>query len=425
MAADSAGTAIAQADTSLKPDDLPLVREFIAEAHEHIEAAERAILQLAECPSDIEAINALFRAFHTIKGVAGYLNLDQITALSHAAEGLLDLARNGRIHLAGGVARLVLEAVDALKALVELIERAVGRNAPLAKLASLPALLERLNIAASFSCAQPPPLPDAPPPTTAAKVAAAIGDGTVRVCADRLDLMINWVGELVLAHSTMFGDLGPSAMGNPALARKVSLLGQITGELRELAVSIRMLPMGTLFQKLARVARDVARKTGKDVEFATLGGDTELERNVIDAVSDPLIHMVRNCIDHGIEAPDQRVSAGKPRAGKVEIRVFRHAENVIIEIRDDGKGLDRDRIVRKAIETGILSGRDTPTQAEAFALIFHPGLSTAQKVTDISGRGVGMDVVRRNIQALRGTIDIASTPGQGSKFTIRLPARGL
>ena len=186
-------------------------------------------------------------------------------------------------------------------------------------------------------------------------------------------------------------------------------------------MSMRMVPVQGLFQKMARLIRDLSRKYGKKIDFVMTGAETELDRNVVEAVADPLVHMVRNSVDHGIESPQQRTQAGKNPAGRVELKAFHQAGNIVIEISDDGAGLDRERILEKARQNGIVKPQQELTDAETCNLVFHPGLSTAEKVTEISGRGVGMDVVRRNIESLRGRIDIQSDHGHGCRFTIRLP----
>jgi two-component system chemotaxis sensor kinase CheA len=186
-------------------------------------------------------------------------------------------------------------------------------------------------------------------------------------------------------------------------------------------MSMRMVPLKSTFQKLTRLVRDVALKAGKVVELVTDGEETELDRNMVDAIADPLVHMVRNAVDHGVEAPADRERAGKPRAGRVQLAAFQQGGSVIVELRDDGRGLNRDRILAKAMEKGLVSANHSLTDSEINALIFAPGFSTAEQVTDISGRGVGMDVVRRNIESIRGRIDIQSVLGQGTTFQIRLP----
>jgi two-component system chemotaxis sensor kinase CheA len=243
----------------------------------------------------------------------------------------------------------------------------------------------------------------------------------VKVATDRLDALINTVGELVIAQSMVSQDVVKLASGSQRVMRNASHLSKITRELQDLSMSMRMVPIQGVFQKMARLARDVARKAGKEIDFRMTGGETELDRNVVEAISDPLVHMVRNSIDHGVEPPDVRAAAGKPRAGRVEIKAFHEAGNICIEIVDDGRGLNKKKLIEKATAAGILTPGQELSEQEIFKLIFHAGLSTAEKVTDISGRGVGMDVVRKNIEGLRGRIDIASVEGKGATFSIRLP----
>jgi two-component system chemotaxis sensor kinase CheA len=229
------------------------------------------------------------------------------------------------------------------------------------------------------------------------------------------------VGELVISQSMVSQDVTAVAATNQRVIRNLSHLGKITRELQDLSMSMRMVPIQGVFQKMARVVRDISRKAGKEVEFVVVGGETELDRNVIEAIGDPLVHMVRNSVDHGIETPDQRVAAGKSRAGRLELRARHQAGQIIIDIVDDGRGLNTDRILKKAIDNGLVAKDEALTEQQIFQLIFAAGLSTAEKITDISGRGVGMDVVRKNVEALRGRIDIQSTPGRGTTFSIHLP----
>jgi two-component system chemotaxis sensor kinase CheA len=253
------------------------------------------------------------------------------------------------------------------------------------------------------------------------------GDGTVKVATDRLDRLIDMVGELVIANAMVGRDIAASttkkddADDAARLGRNAGQMGKIVRELQDLSMSLRMVPVGNAFRKMARVVRDVAHKAGKRAELVVVGGDTELDRNVVDALGDPLVHMVRNSVDHGIEPAEEREAAGKDPVGRVELRAFHKGGSINIEIADDGRGLDPEKIVAKARKNGVLGPDEPISDADALRLIFHAGLSTAEKVTDISGRGVGMDVVKRNLENLRGRVDIASTPGQGSVFTIRLP----
>jgi two-component system, chemotaxis family, sensor kinase CheA len=414
----------------IKADDAPLALEFVGEAIGHLDAAEASLLKLEDDPTDMGEVNAVFRAFHTIKGVAGFLELKQIGALAHAAETLLDLARKGKRQMVGRCLDVVLEARDMMRQMVGAVEAAAkAGNAPI-KQQGLAALLVRLASAArgeespaaaatpSAETAKTAEAP-APPPATSTPTT---GEAVIKVATGRLDTLIDAVGELVIAQAMVAQDLtGGASAADPRLARNLSHLGKITRGLQDISMSMRMVPIAAVFQKMARLTRDVARKAVKDVEFSQTGGETELDRNVVDAISDPLVHMVRNAIDHGLENPEDRLKAGKPRAGHLGLKAFHQAGNVVIEINDDGRGLNLQKIVQKAIATGVMREGQELSEQEIFQLIFHPGLSTAEKVTDISGRGVGMDVVRKNVEALRGRIEIASAPGKGSTFTVRLP----
>jgi two-component system chemotaxis sensor kinase CheA len=245
---------------------------------------------------------------------------------------------------------------------------------------------------------------------------------TVKVDSERLDKLLDTIGELVIAETMVVQSQELKTVNSPHLTQTLAQLDKITRELQEMGMALRMVPISGTFQKMARLVRDLSKKIGKDVEFATSGEDTELDKNVVDRIGDPLVHMVRNAIDHGIEKnPDDRVKAGKPAKGRVELRAFHKGGSIHIEIQDDGRGLDRDAILKKAVERGIVQPGAELDDKEVFALIFEPGFSTAERITEVSGRGVGMDVVKRSIEALRGQIDIQSTPGHGSTFVIRLP----
>jgi len=248
---------------------------------------------------------------------------------------------------------------------------------------------------------------------------AAKKDLVVRVDTAKLDHLVNMVGELLVAQALVTQN--PAVAEHAGLNRDVTQLAKITREVQEVAMSMRMVTLQQTFQKMGRLARDIAQKAGKQVDFTISGEDTELDKNVIEEVGDPLMHMVRNAVDHGIEPPEVRVAAGKPPRGRVHLHACHQGGNIVIEISDDGQGLDPERLIRKGIEKGLVSPDEQLTDQQAFALIMQPGFSTAEKVTDISGRGVGMDVVRRNVEKLRGKVEISSRKGEGSTFTIRLP----
>lgn len=237
-------------------------------------------------------------------------------------------------------------------------------------------------------------------------------------------MLVDMVGELVIAQSMVAQDPTIQSLQSQALARNISQVGKITRDLQEAAMSLRMVTVKATFQKMSRLVRDVASKSGKKVNLSLAGEDTELDRNVVEQISDPLVHMIRNAIDHGIETPDVRLDCGKDSEGQLTLSAYHQGGSIVIEIRDDGRGLDRNKVFDKAVSKGLIregTSRTSMTDLEVFNMIFLPGFSTAELVTNLSGRGVGMDVVRRNIEALRGKIEIESTLGHGTTFRLRLP----
>jgi len=250
---------------------------------------------------------------------------------------------------------------------------------------------------------------------------AVAADEKIKVSMERLDKLVNMVGELVIAQSMVSQEAAGAIAQEHSLNQHVSHQGKIARELQELAMMMRMVPIQGVFQKMARLVRDLSRKTGKVIDFVTDGEETELDRIVVDQIADPLVHMIRNSIDHGVEDASEREAAGKSTTGRVSLRAYHQAGSIVIEIEDDGKGLDKDRILKKAIEKNVISSSEELSDSEIFKLIFAPGFSTAEQVTAVSGRGVGMDVVKKNIEALRGKIDIVSEQGKGTTFTIKLP----
>ncbi len=443
------------------PDDadLTLLRDFIAESREGITGAEAALLELEANPEDIEAVNTVFRAFHTVKGTAAFMGLDCLADFAHHAESLLSRVRDHELPYTQAVASLSLRSSDVLAEFLDAVEQSVQSHEPITLPADYTALMhDLLNVdavlagidthgalavsgsAAVVAAPQSAPSLSAGTPSSAAvsgTTPSAVesprsgavsrpatktdADLSVRVRTDRLDRLIDMVGELVIAQSMIAADPAVTAVGQHDLVKKVSHAGKIMRELQDLSMSMRMVPLKSTFQKLTRLVRDVALKAGKVVELVTDGEETELDRNMVDAIADPLVHMVRNAVDHGVESPTDREKAGKPRAGRVQLAAFQQGGSVIVELRDDGRGLNRDRILAKAIEKGLVAPNNSLTDSEINALIFAPGFSTAEQITDISGRGVGMDVVRRNIESIRGRIDIQSVLGKGTTFQIRLP----
>lgn len=425
---------------STSEEDRPLLAEFVTESSEYIEAAEGALLLLENEPDNDEAINTVFRAFHTVKGTAAFLGFSRLAEFAHFAESLLSRMRDKEIRCVGGYANLALRSSDQIKEMVLAVGEALNgkplrlpegyaeligilKNPEAAGISSdekaLPAkslevvrqeeqVVVQTGVAALVSAA-------------ASAVSERSSDSSVRVRTDRLDSLIDIVGELVIAQSMLAQDSTASQPGQHELARKISHAGKIVRELQTLTMAMRMIPLKNTFQKMARVVRDVAHKCGKQVEFVTEGEDTEIDRNMVDIVADPLIHMVRNAVDHGIETPDIREANGKSKTGKVRLAAYHAGGDVVVELRDDGAGLDAEKLLKKAIANGLIEPDKNLSENEIYNLIFAPGFSTAEQVTDVSGRGVGMDVVRRNIESMRGRIEISSEKGKGSLFTIRLP----
>ena len=247
------------------------------------------------------------------------------------------------------------------------------------------------------------------------------GDSSVRVRTDRLDRLIDRVGELVIAQSMIAQDPAVVQGAQGGLTSKVTHAGKLVRDLQDLAMSMRMVPLKSSFQKLARLVRDLSHATGKQVELITEGEDTEIDRNMVDVIGDPLVHMVRNAMDHGIEPPADRLAAGKPATGRLRLSAYHAGGSVVVDLQDDGRGLDRAKILAKARAKGIVTSDKYLSDSEVFDLVFAPGFSTADQITDISGRGVGMDVVKRNVESLRGRVEIASEQGRGTTFSVRLP----
>jgi two-component system chemotaxis sensor kinase CheA len=441
--------------------------EFLAESREHITNSEQALLSLEKDPREPELVNTVFRAFHTIKGVAGFMNLAPIVKLAHHGECLLDNARSGKLVLNSASLDAILKGCDLLgqllsmleggkaptkgrfAAVIEQLDRATsGGGAPVKAAAPAPTpaavgapVLETPKALApapiaSVSADKPTARPaakdeesEAPAATAAGaagapRTAAKPAEQTVKVSTGRMDMLVDMVGELVIAQQMVVQDPRVRTINEQRVQRNLAMVGKIIRDLQAVSMALRMVPIKATFQRMTRIVRDVSAKAGKRIALHTEGEDVELDRNVVEVIADPLVHMIRNACDHGVEGPEARKAAGKPEMGNISLRAFHSGGSIVIEIEDDGKGLVREKILSKAVEKGIYTPDrplDEIPDSEVYNLVFLPGFSTAEKVTDISGRGVGMDVVKRNIESLRGKVEIRSTPGKGTVFSMRLP----
>ncbi|MEX0830047.1 MAG: chemotaxis protein CheA [Nitrospirales bacterium] len=553
------------------PVDLSQFQEsFFTESAEHVETMESGLLELEQRPQDLDLLNRIFRAAHSIKGNAGMFNFTAIAGLTHKMENVLDLMRNEKIPVTPHVVDVLLRALDGLKSLLDVaqgggvadeeviqgLEQELqacqdgdeGNDEPskrsavtaaitpsvniwrLIKIAwvPLPELFQRgldpaqifkelhelgmtkvLQVQAdklpsletmdpercylswvveletdvplakvetvfdfvrdgseltitdcapkqaepykrvgeilveegvvsqgeiSDSLAKQKPLGEIlvdEKKVTSQQVDKALqkqqqlkkGEAaSIRVDTEKIDKLINLVGELVITQS-MITDLGEKFTMSqlPVLQERIVQLERNTRELQERVMSIRMMPIGSAFHRFPRLVRDLAGKSGKQIQLVMSGEETELDKTLIEAIGDPLTHLVRNSADHGLEGPEERIAAGKPERGTVRLHAFHDGGNICIAVEDDGRGLNREKIVKKAIERGMIADGATISDQDVYQLIFRAGFSTADTITDVSGRGVGMDVVKRNIESLGGSVDIESTAGKGSKLTLKLP----
>lgn len=448
-----------------------LLQEFHGEALDHLQQIEAALLVLDEQPDEPEALNSIFRSFHTIKGVSGFLHLTPMHTLTHEVESLLDLARNRKLRLTSTIITEVLKSRDAVQRMIQQITaalevgklpdtvievshliRAVKRlavadgddhsaEAVSVNEAALPAIaqVESASLASVLAFPReetPAPIlaPVAVPAETQPKgpeaketknsTTSEAGKGsssTVRVNTDKLDALMDVVGELVIVQSQLTESARVLGIEDTGLTRNIAQFGRLTKELQHSSMSLRLIPIKPTFQKMERLARDLSRDFGKKINFRVVGDDTELDRTVVEDIGDPLIHMVRNSLDHGLEMPEERLAAGKPEAGNLCLKAYHEGGNIVMELSDDGRGINPEKIIAKAKKQKLVPENAQLSKEEILNLIFLPGFSTAEKVTAISGRGVGMDVVRRNIEKLRGKIEIVSEVGKGSTFRIRLP----
>jgi two-component system chemotaxis sensor kinase CheA len=394
---------------------------FFEEAQEHLDSMESLLLALDVGNPEDEQLNAIFRAAHSIKGSASTFGFPDMAAVTHELETLLDRVRKKELALTEEIVDITLVAKDLLRN--QLAFHQGGEVVDAADLKSICNAIQKLasgentTTEQKLKVAEAVEVSDLP---TAKVTTSSAATTSIRVGVEKVDQLINLVGELVITQSMLAQTAQVEFIENERLYERLQQLERNTRELQESVMSIRMLPVSSVFSRFPRLVRDLAGQLGKQIELRTFGEATELDRGVIEKITDPLTHLIRNSVDHGIEMPEQRVESGKSSKGTLTLSAFHQGGSVIIQIKDDGAGLNRDRILNKAHERG-LQVSENPTDQEVWGLIFAAGFSTADVVSDVSGRGVGMDVVRRNIESLGGRVDIASETGHGTTITIRLP----
>jgi two-component system chemotaxis sensor kinase CheA len=418
-----------------------LTKEFIAESQEGLDRMERCLTELEMRPDDSGLLGEIFRAVHTIKGTTGFLGFDRLEKLAHAGEHLLGSLRDGRLAVTSDLISGLLRLMDGLRAILVLIEetgsegtRAGDEDGELiAELAMLngqtPAELPEIEAPQVALVDGAAKVEGAVPAVPSGGTASALqptmvtekanADKTLRIDVDVLNRMMNLVGELVLTRNQMLQS-GMEAANFPELARR---LDSVTADLRETVMQARMQPVGNLFGKFPRMVRDLARTCGREVRVEFSGQETGLDKSLLEAIKDPLTHAVRNAVDHGIESPADRVLAGKSAEGCLRLKAFHQSGSVVIEIEDDGAGIPIERVLQKAIERNLVTAEDAAgmSEREALQLIFLPGFSTAAAVTTVSGRGVGMDVVRANVEKVGGSVEVESRRGVGTTLRLRVP----
>jgi two-component system chemotaxis sensor kinase CheA len=492
-------SAVSTSDLSAFAADAEMVADFITEAREHIAAIEEKMLLIEKDGTDLESVNGVFRGVHTIKGLAGFLELKSIQDIAHEVETLLDHVRSGRLTITPALVDSVFGGIDFIRIEIDRLQRLIAGEEPPPPNSSTGLLLQlRSSGAAAQTETAAGQLPEEESGSEAAAQMASEGethpDGgiessrdagpaleslpqsgadsvsqtgaepgfhpgfhpgseltaqsaspaipvavhrrreqqradaahhqeerSIRVDTSKLDHLMNMVGELVIAQTLVANNPHLLAVQDPRLLSDLSLVNRIAGEVQRATTSMRMVPIGTQFQKTARVVRDLARQMGKQIELCTSGEDTELDKTIAEALSGPLLHMVRNSVDHGIETPEERSRTSKDPVAQIRLAAYHKGAQIVVEVADDGRGMDPQRILAKAVDRGLVQRESELSESAIYELIFEPGFSTADKLTEVSGRGVGLDVVLRHVQQLRGHIDIESEVGAGTTFFLRLP----
>ena len=402
----------------MQDQDQEVIREFLVESYDNLSRLDQELVELEKRPKDAELLASIFRTMHTIKGTCGFLGFSTLEGISHQAENLLSQLRDGQRELTPELVSMILTTVDATRKVLGAIE-STGEEGP----DRFEELVERLKSAAQGTAAPAPAAehPEGAKPEEDSAKSTAVADSTVRVGVGLLDKLMDLVGELVLIRNQIlqFNTEREDASLNGTSQR----LNLITTELQGGVMKTRMQPIGVVWNKFPRVVRDVSVALGKQIRLEMEGAGTELDRTIIEAIKDPLLHMVRNSCDHGIEPPDVRVRLGKPPEGRLALHAYHEGGQVNIEIRDDGAGIDVARVKQKALENGLLRPEQIEklSEREALNLIFVPGFSMAKTVSNVSGRGVGMDVVKSHIEKIGGVVDIVSRLGEGTTIKLKIP----
>ena len=408
--------------------DEQLIREFLNESNEHLQVAEQLMLRLETHATDEATISDLFRAMHSLKGSAGVLELKSLGAISHLCEGVLVQVSDGQIALRDRVFEVFLFAVDAIAAQIKSLSACHAAKQPLVcPVASevLIACLEQLNNHGecdqeALSLLKRSQASEKQDTVTKSRKKSGAQLDSMRVDGKRLEQLIDLIGELVITDVMVQRELRSrdSLTANSVSSR----LRKVVREVQQLSLTLKMVPIGTVLQKMKRMVRDLASQLNKQVDIQIFGADTEVDKTLLECIADPLVHLIRNSIDHGIESSiEERLAAGKPAVATIWIKAEHRSGCVHLQISDDGRGLNRPKILERAIERGLVDANAKLTDAEIDELIFTPGFSTANEVTEISGRGVGMDVVRQNIETMRGTVSLTSQTGRGTEINLELP----
>lgn len=458
------------------PDMAEIVDSFIIESNEILEELDHDLVELENKPEDDELLNKIFRAFHTIKGTSGFLGLEKLTKVTHKGEDILNKLRKGEAKLSSELMDVILVSYDKIKELIVVIAndknenvdtedtvvflsnaiKSLENNTPIvssmqekkkatkaksskpkatkakpkaAKKVEKEQVAEEVEAKTEKQDVPQPEIVIAKEKSPSAPIIKRTEDSSIRVDVERLDELLNIVSELVLGRnqlSQVYSEVSLEHEGTKLardLAEATKQIDLMTNELQLVVMKTRMVKIGKVFNRFPRVVRDLSKEMGKNVNLVIKGEDTELDKTLIEEINDPLVHLVRNSVDHGIESPDERTAKGKKTKGTLILSASHEGNHVIITIEDDGKGLNPEIIKNKAVEKGIISKdkAEDLSETEIFNLIFAPGFSTAAKVTNVSGRGVGMDVVRTNVSKLRGIINIESQVDVGTKIIIKLP----